>query len=90
MKYPAGVLEEVPIKVWDLYVSIDFVILEMEEYTRIIIILGRLFLATTGCCIDVKNGKLSFHVGGDYVEFNLLNAYPPETNMITDLKSTRS
>jgi len=30
-------------------------------------------LATVGCHIDVKNGKLSFDVGNDYVEFNLFN-----------------
>ena len=34
-------------------------------------ILGRLFLATIGCHIDVKAGKLSFDVGNYHVEFNL-------------------
>jgi len=40
MKYPVGVLEVVPIKVKDLCVPVDFVILEMEEDTRTPIILG--------------------------------------------------
>ena len=31
IKYPLGVLEEVPIKVGDFYVPIDFVILDMAE-----------------------------------------------------------
>jgi len=31
VKYPVGVLEDVPINVGDLYVPIDFVILEMKE-----------------------------------------------------------
>ena len=67
-----GILEDVPIKVGDLYVPVDFVILEMEEDTRTPIILGRSFLATAGCRIDVKNGVLSFDVGDDHMEFNLL------------------
>jgi len=33
IKYPVGILEHVPIKVGDLYVPIDFMILEMEEDT---------------------------------------------------------
>jgi len=71
VKYPVGVLEDVLIKVGDLYIPVDFVILEMEEDMRTTIILGRPFLGTAGCWIDVKNGKLSFDVGDEHVEFNL-------------------
>ena len=60
VKYHVGVLEDVPIKVGDLYVLVDFVILEMEEDMCTTIILGRPILATAGCRIDVKNGKLPF------------------------------
>jgi len=45
-----------------------FVILEMEADLHTLIILGRPFLATARCPIDVRNDKLSFDVGG---EFNL-------------------
>jgi len=38
------------------------------------IILGRPFLATARCRIDVKNGKLYFDVGDDHMEFNLFKA----------------
>jgi len=62
----------VPIKVGDLYVPVDFVILEMEEDMCTPIILGRLFLATAGYYVDVKNGKLSFDVNDEHVEFNLI------------------
>jgi len=74
MKYPMGILEDVPIKVGHLYVPVDFVILEMEEDTRTLVILRRPFLATAGCRIDVKNGKLSFDVGDDHVKLNLFKA----------------
>jgi len=74
MKYPVGVLEDVLIKVGDLCVLVDFMILEMEEDTRTPIIPRRPFLVTAGCYIDVQNGKLSFDVGDDHVKFNLFKA----------------
>jgi len=46
----------------------------MEDDMHALIILGRRFLAIIRCHIDVKNGKLSFDVGGNYVEFNLFKA----------------
>jgi len=74
VKYPVGVLEDFSIKVRDLYVLIDFAILEMEEDMCAPIILESPFWATAGCLIDVKNDKLSFDVGDDHVEFNLFKA----------------
>jgi len=40
-----------------------------------LIILGRLFLATARCRIDVKNGKLTFDVDDEHMEFNLFKAF---------------
>lgn len=53
------------------FIPCDFVIMEMEEDSRIPIILGRSFLATAGAMIDVKNGKLTLQVGDEKVEFSL-------------------
>ena len=78
VKYPMGVLENVLIKAGDLYVY-QFVILKMNKDTSTPIILGRPFLATTGCPIDVKNGKLSFDVRDDLwssICLRLLNILP--------------
>ena len=71
VKYPVGVLEDVSMKFRDLYVLVDFAILEMEADMCTPIIHERPFWATAGCCIDVKNDKLSFDVGDDHVEFDL-------------------
>ena len=57
-----GILEDIHIKVGDFYVHIDFVVLDMAEDCRTQIILGRPFLATAGCKIDVKEGRLTFDV----------------------------
>ena len=60
IRYPLGILEDIPLKVGGFYVLIDFVILNMAEDARTQIILGRCFLVTTGCKIDIKEGKLTF------------------------------
>jgi len=41
VKYLVGILEDVPIKVGDLYVPLDFAILETEEDAHTAISLGR-------------------------------------------------
>ena len=73
IKYPSGILEDVPIKVGDFYVAIDFVVLDMAEDCRTKIILGRPFLATAGCKIDVKEGRLTFDVEEHHVEFGIFD-----------------
>ena len=71
IKYPLGVLEDVPLQVGKFFIPCDFIVMEMEEDSRIPIILGRLFLATAGAVINVKNDKLSLQVGDEKVEFCL-------------------
>ncbi|XP_057994381.1 uncharacterized protein LOC110671527 [Hevea brasiliensis] len=71
IKYPVGILENVPLKVGKFFILVDFIVLEIEEDVRTPIILGRPFLATAGANIDVKNGKLKLTVGEEEIEFNL-------------------
>ena len=55
-----GLLEDVPVKVGNFCVLNDFITIDMatEVYTQII--LGKPFLATSGCKINVKRGALNF------------------------------
>ncbi|XP_056698000.1 uncharacterized protein [Spinacia oleracea] len=71
IKYPLGVLEDVPVRVGIFYIPVDFVVLDIAEDNQIPIILGRPFLHTAGETIDVKKGKLTLTVGDDKVTFNL-------------------
>ncbi|GJT79609.1 reverse transcriptase domain-containing protein [Tanacetum coccineum] len=59
------------IKVNKFIFSVDFVILEMDEYELVLIILGRPFLATSRAVIDVQEGKLSLRVGNGTVTYNI-------------------
>ncbi|XP_010677966.1 uncharacterized protein LOC104893548 [Beta vulgaris subsp. vulgaris] len=44
VKYPLGILEDVPVRVGKFYILVDFVVLDMEEDSQIPIIFGRSFL----------------------------------------------
>ena len=71
--YPTGVIEDIPIKVGKIYISTDFVVVDIEDDSEIPILLGRPFLATAGVVINVKYGKIAFHVGDEKVEFQIAN-----------------
>jgi hypothetical protein len=71
--YSAGILEDIPIKVGKIYIPTYFVVMDMEEDSQVSILLGSSFLATIGVVIDVKNGRLAFHVGDEKVEFEIAN-----------------
>lgn len=66
VKHPIGILEDVPIKADKFFILADFIVLEMEEDSRLPIILSRLFLAMASAIIDAKNGKLTLNVVIDF------------------------
>jgi len=70
VKYLIRMLEDVPLQVLKFSIPCDFVVMEMEKDSQIPIILGRPFLAIAGAMIDVKNGRLSLHLGEEKLEFN--------------------
>jgi len=71
--YPAGVLEDISIKVGKIYIPADFVVVDIKEDPEIPILVGRSFLAIVGAVINVKYGKIVFHVGDEKVEFEIAN-----------------
>ncbi|GJV41516.1 DNA-directed DNA polymerase [Tanacetum coccineum] len=71
IKYPIVVCEILLVKISKFIFPIDFVVLEMDEDELVLIILGRLFLATARAIIDVHKGKLSLRVGSKTVTFNI-------------------
>ncbi|CAN6547010.1 unnamed protein product [Malus baccata var. baccata] len=72
--YPRGIIEDLIIKVDNLYLLTDFVILDMDEDMQTPIILGRPFMATTRTLIDVEAGTLTLRVQDQYVVFSLFEA----------------
>lgn len=71
VKYPISILEDIPVRIGQLYIPTDFVVIDIKEYEDIHILLGRPFLSTIGAMIGVKRGKMTFKVGDEKVEFIL-------------------
>jgi hypothetical protein len=79
MVTPRGVVEDVLVKIDDLLIPADFVVLDMKESLNgeenvIPIILGRPFMATAGTRIDVQKGILTMTVFDTTVGFRIFDA----------------
>jgi hypothetical protein len=48
-----GITEDIPVRIRNSFVPVDFVVLNMDVCHQIPLILGRPFLSTTGAMIDV-------------------------------------
>ncbi|GJT65272.1 DNA-directed DNA polymerase [Tanacetum coccineum] len=94
IQYPREIAKNVLIKIDKFVLPIDFVILDMREDSRILIILGRPFLATARAMIDVFNKKITLRVGSEEVIFDVdqsikrLPAVDDECYGIDDLDKT--
>ena len=84
-----------PIKIGDIWLLDGFIIADMTKIDDVQIILGRAFMATIGCYIDLRRGQITFEVHGCYAMFchmeekavspnsSLLDEFPlsPEADM---------
>jgi hypothetical protein len=48
-----GIAEDIPVRVRNSFMTVDFVVLKMDVCCQIPLILGRPFLSTTGAMIDI-------------------------------------
>ncbi|XP_028956432.1 uncharacterized protein [Malus domestica] len=72
--YPRGIIKDLIIKVDNLYLPADFLILDMDEDMQTPIILVRPFMATARTLIDVEAGTLTLRVQDQSVVFSLFEA----------------
>jgi hypothetical protein len=59
-----GIAEDIPVRIRNSFVPVDFVVLEMDVYRQALLILGRLFLNTAGATIDVAAGIIKLNISG--------------------------
>ncbi|GKA70730.1 reverse transcriptase domain-containing protein [Tanacetum coccineum] len=71
---PVGIAENMLVEVGKFTFLADFVILEMEEDSKVPLILGRPFLHTAGAVIRVKQKQLNLGVGTERMIFNIDSA----------------
>ena len=59
---PIGICEDVLVVVANVIILTNFVILDIPEDNRMLIILGRPFWNTAGAVIDCSKGNVTFHM----------------------------
>jgi hypothetical protein len=67
--YPAGIAENIPVKIQTFFVPVDFVVLDMQEDMKTPLILGRPFMGTTNAHIDVRARETKFNINGKEERF---------------------
>ena len=57
VRHPERIAEDVPVRVWDCFVPVDLVVLDMDDQKETTLILGRPVLNTANAHIDVGAEK---------------------------------
>ena len=70
VRHPEGVAEDVPVRVRDCFVPVDFVVLDMDNQKETTLILGRPFLNTAYAHIDVRAREIRLHINGKEEKFD--------------------
>ncbi|XP_048599565.1 uncharacterized protein LOC125579766 [Brassica napus] len=71
VKLPVGVLEDLQVQIGDTTVPADFVVLELEDEPKDLLILGHPLLCTAGAIIDVRNGTIDLQLGDIVMKFEM-------------------
>ncbi|XP_034592072.1 uncharacterized protein [Setaria viridis] len=72
VRYSEGIAEDVPVKIGNHFVPVDFMILEMGGGAKSPLILGTPFLKTARANIDVGKGEIKFDINGTMSAFKFL------------------
>lgn len=72
IKHPYGTVEDVIVKIENFSFPLDFVIVDMSKGEEIPIILGRPFLLTSWCNIDLEKFTLNLKVYDGEITLNEL------------------
>jgi len=80
IKTPKGIVENVIVRIFELIVPVDFLVIDTEvnenQPVEPEVLLGRSFMATTRTNIDVYNGDVTMTVQGKTIRFNAIDNEP--------------
>jgi hypothetical protein len=60
--YPAGIADNILVKIWNFFIPIDFVVLDMEVDIKTPLILRGPFLSSANAHIDVGTGEIQLDI----------------------------
>ena len=69
VRYPLGIAENIPVKIREFFVLVDFVVLNMYPDTKVSLILRRPFLNTANAYINVGRGEIKFTINRQEEQF---------------------
>jgi hypothetical protein len=69
---PVGIMEDIPVRIRNSFVPVDFMVFEIDVCCQTSLILGRPFLNTAGATIDVAVGIIELNISGkeETITFN--------------------
>jgi hypothetical protein len=85
IRRPVGIAEDIPVKIRESFVPVDFVVLEMEVCPQTPLILGRPFLSTAGAHIDVSAGIVRLNISGKEEIFHFKPKKTDHANQVNTL-----
>ena len=85
VRYPAGIAENIPVKIWNFFIPFDFVVLDMEVDAKTPLILGRLFLSTANAHIDVGAREIQLNINVQQEKF----AFKSKVEQCNQVKEVR-
>jgi hypothetical protein len=62
--HPVGIVKDIPVRIRNSFIPMDFVVLEMDVCRQTPLILGRPFLSTAGTMIDVATRIINLNISG--------------------------
>jgi len=71
---PYGAVEDALVRVKHITFPADFILMDIEEDAKIPLILGRPFMSTASCVVDMGKGKLELSVEDQKISFDLFEA----------------
>jgi hypothetical protein len=69
VRYPVRIAEDIPVRVRDFFVPVDFVVLDKDIDTRMLLILRRPFLSTANANVEVGAGEIRLNINGEEERF---------------------
>ena len=85
VRYPVGIAENIPVKIRNFFIPVDFIVLDMEVDAKKTLILGRPFLSTANAHIDVGAGEIQLNINGQQERF----AFKPKVEQCNQVKEVR-
>jgi hypothetical protein len=83
--YLARIAENIPVKIRNFFIPVDFIVLVMEVNTTTPLILGRPFLSTANAHIDVGAREIQLNINGQQEKF----AFKPKVEQCNQVQEIR-